>query len=79
MIPEMGSVELKGGDRVAFKDQQVEFQCRAPGWRPEPSLEWQVGNEKVRTFIIILILIITIPIIITITMIIIINNLRPLK
>ncbi|XP_075905985.1 uncharacterized protein igsf5b [Nelusetta ayraudi] len=46
-VQEKGSVELLGGDRLAFKDQSVVFECRAAGWRPAPSLEWQVGKEQV--------------------------------
>lgn len=49
VVPEKGSVEVLGDDRLAFKGQPVLFECRAAGWHPQPALEWQVGKEKVRT------------------------------
>ncbi|XP_029028222.1 immunoglobulin superfamily member 5 isoform X2 [Betta splendens] len=46
-VQEKGSVEISGGDKVAFKGQSVEFECEATGWFPEPTLQWQVNDKEV--------------------------------
>lgn len=47
LITEKGSVKVFGGDKVAFKGQLVLFECKATGWFPEPTLQWQVNDKEV--------------------------------
>ncbi|XP_017275516.1 immunoglobulin superfamily member 5 [Kryptolebias marmoratus] len=46
-VQEKGIVTVLGGDRLAFKNDSVLFQCRAAGWFPEPALQWQLNGKKV--------------------------------
>lgn len=48
MIAEKGSVKVFGDDKLAFKGQSVLFECQAAGWYPQPTLQWQVNDKKVR-------------------------------
>uniref|UniRef100_A0A8C2EKB9 Immunoglobulin superfamily, member 5a n=1 Tax=Cyprinus carpio TaxID=7962 RepID=A0A8C2EKB9_CYPCA len=43
-IQERGSVEIVGGNRTKTEGAQTEFQCRAVGWFPEPSMSWSVNG-----------------------------------
>ncbi|XP_068601946.1 immunoglobulin superfamily member 5 [Brachionichthys hirsutus] len=47
-VQEKGSVKVFGDDKLAFKGQSVWFECQAAGWFPQPTLEWQVNDKKVR-------------------------------
>ena len=50
LIAEKGSVKVVGEDRLAFKGQSVLFECQAPGWFPQPTLQWLVNGKKVSTY-----------------------------
>lgn len=41
-------MKVFGDDRLAFKGQSVLFECQAAGWFPQPTLQWQVNDKKVR-------------------------------
>lgn len=43
-IQESGSVEIVGGNQTKMEGVQTEFQCRAVGWFPEPSMSWSVNG-----------------------------------
>ncbi|KAM8854402.1 immunoglobulin superfamily member 5-like [Synchiropus picturatus] len=45
-VQEKGSIDVFGS-QMAFKGQEVQFECRAAGWHPQPSLTWQVNDRKV--------------------------------
>lgn len=50
MIAEKGSVKVFGDDKLAFQGQSVLFECQAAGWYPQPTLQWQVNDKKVRAY-----------------------------
>lgn len=50
-IVEKGSVKVLGDDMLAFKGQSILFECQAAGWFPQPTLQWQVNDKKVSTYI----------------------------
>ncbi|XP_077051772.1 immunoglobulin superfamily member 5 [Siphateles boraxobius] len=43
-VQERGSVEIVGGNQTRTEGAQTEFQCRAVGWFPEPSMSWSVNG-----------------------------------
>ncbi|XP_026171399.1 immunoglobulin superfamily member 5 isoform X2 [Mastacembelus armatus] len=46
-VQEKGSVKVAGDEKLAFKGQPVLFECKAVGWFPKPTLQWQVNNKNV--------------------------------
>ncbi|XP_047449188.1 immunoglobulin superfamily member 5 isoform X3 [Mugil cephalus] len=46
-VQEKGNVEVAGDDKLAFKGYSVLFECKAAGWYPKPSLQWQVDGREV--------------------------------
>ncbi|KAK7120813.1 hypothetical protein R3I94_020712 [Phoxinus phoxinus] len=45
-VQERGSVEIVGGNLTKTEGAQTEFQCRAVGWFPEPSMSWSVNGVE---------------------------------
>ncbi|XDV54577.1 hypothetical protein PO909_022832 [Leuciscus waleckii] len=45
-VQERGSVEIVGGNQTKTEGDQTEFQCRAVGWFPEPSMSWSVNGVE---------------------------------
>uniref|UniRef100_A0A8C2IBU9 Immunoglobulin superfamily, member 5a n=1 Tax=Cyprinus carpio TaxID=7962 RepID=A0A8C2IBU9_CYPCA len=43
-VQERGSVGIIGGNQTKTEGAQTEFQCRAVGWFPEPSVSWSVNG-----------------------------------
>lgn len=43
-FPERGSVWIVGGNQTKTEGAQMEFQCRAVGWFPEPNMSWSVNG-----------------------------------
>lgn len=56
LIAEKGSVKVSGNDMLVFQWQSVQFECLAEGWYPQPTLQWQVNDKKVSTYIFITII-----------------------
>ncbi|CAL8361046.1 unnamed protein product [Merluccius merluccius] len=46
-VQEKGSVEVSGGNRIAFRGQLVRFKCTAAEWFPDPRVEWRVNGAEV--------------------------------
>ncbi|KAG1970195.1 immunoglobulin superfamily member 5 isoform X2 [Pimephales promelas] len=45
-VQERGSVEIVGGNQTKAEGAQADFQCRAVGWFPEPSMSWSVNGAE---------------------------------
>uniref|UniRef100_A0A672NH32 Immunoglobulin superfamily, member 5a n=1 Tax=Sinocyclocheilus grahami TaxID=75366 RepID=A0A672NH32_SINGR len=43
-VQERGSVGIVGGNQTKTEGAQMEFQCRAVGWFPEPNMSWSVNG-----------------------------------
>ncbi|XP_051541599.1 immunoglobulin superfamily member 5-like [Myxocyprinus asiaticus] len=46
-VQERGSVEIIGGNRTEVQGVQMEFQCQAVGWFPEPNMSWSINGLSV--------------------------------
>lgn len=43
-VQERGSVTITGGNQTVTQGVQMEFQCQAVGWYPEPNVSWSVNG-----------------------------------
>ncbi|KAM8905629.1 immunoglobulin superfamily member 5 isoform 1-T6 [Spinachia spinachia] len=46
-VQEKGSVKVVWPNKLAFEGDSVLFECRAAGWYPTPTVQWQVTDKMV--------------------------------
>lgn len=47
LLPESGTINIKGGNVTVDQDQQVEFQCVVAAWFPTPVVSWTRNGQAV--------------------------------